>query len=306
MSSKASLQKKRLSLHSPTVYNSSLSLNINICLAISDYLGPTDSFHLKAACKHIHVFNPDFEFLHFNPFLASISEVHALLENEKFTICSKLVQKEQWEDIIFGSEIVYEDYGEDVSEIYYHRIISYCIMNGFSKRYEDALIAACTCGNLELFVHLIFLELVDPSFDANSAIMKACQHGHAEIVKLLLKDDRVDPSCLSNIAITVAAENGHEEIVKLLLADKRVDPSDNDNVAFRLAAENGHFKIVKELLADDRIDPSGSDNFAICAAAEIGHLEMVELILSNERFDPSVGRNDALSFATRKGHLVYC
>ena len=155
------------------------------------------------------------------------------------------------EDTVFMNKIFNESYGvnEDEEEAeydyytsfrlwHYPKIISYCIMQGYSKRYKGAFHMAFTVGDLDLIKYLIYNGCVDPSLCNDSAITVASSCGHTNIVNYLLRDKRVDPSKRDNKAVMSASENGYLEIVKLLLADKRVDPSAQNNIAIAYAARN--------------------------------------------------------------------
>ena len=67
-------------------------------LAIADYLGPTDSFHVKAICKKLYLFHPDPQYLHFNPFASS--QVEALKPSAKRNFAIKWASRNGHAEIV--------------------------------------------------------------------------------------------------------------------------------------------------------------------------------------------------------------
>ena len=105
-----------------------------IYYAIADYLGPTDSFHLKATCKTLFFHSgSDPELLHFNPSSSNITQIEfdSVLKHEKYCIGAKLIREENWEDILFPSPSDDHTYNANDKMVEFKLdFIRYCALHG--------------------------------------------------------------------------------------------------------------------------------------------------------------------------------
>lgn len=165
---------------------------------------------------------------------------------------------------------------------------------------ENALVVACTQGNLEL-VELL-LPLVDPNELEGEALVRAAAHGRWEVAQALLADGRTEPN---DDALIEACSAGFSmsRVARVLLEDGRFDPTAADNQAIVSAAAVGTAHTVRLLLDDGRADPRARDNEALVKAAEQGNLEVVDVLLRAHACDVRARHSEALRSAAFRGRL---
>jgi ankyrin repeat protein len=187
---------------------------------------------------------------------------------------------------------------------------------------SNALVDACSCGDIEIVKHLLTYDgynlITHNTSLLNKAygLDKAAVHGHLNIVEYLLinsnlKNDSDLPEYL-NSAFQYACMHGHLSIVDFLLTSEELkikpDIHSNEDDALFYACSYGHLDIVKYLLESPKIKEHSSILSRFLPIAAIGgHLNIIQYLLTNpnsnikEKVYPTI--NEAFFDACAGGQL---
>ena len=156
-------------------------------------------------------------------------------------------------------------------------------------------------------------DIIDRSYNNNTALIYASSEGHTEIVELLL-DRGADINItndLGSTALMEASRNNRTEIIRLLL-DRGADPNIRDDYGgtalISASIGNRRTDIVKMLLDNDA-DPNIQENYdgetALMQASYYGNTESVGLLLENDA-DPNIqchSGETSLIMASSRGYI---